>query len=190
MGYKRQLWTSGYEYRVVCPHCGTYLSYKDSQLGFRSWHPNGFVFCPGCNAVIKHNEYYAVNPDGTPVYKNMAEANMALRIGYQKAMGIALQQSTVAAPQGAPVPAQGASPVPQTAPVPAQGASPMPQVTPVPAQGASPVPQTAPAPVAPVADDKEAVLEAAEEFAVCSNCGAKYVEGKDRFCSNCGNKLQ
>ena len=162
MGYKRQLWTSGYEYRVVCPHCGTYLSYKDSQLGFRSWHPNGFVFCPGCNAVIKHNEYYAVNPDGTPVYKNMAEANMALRIGYQKAMGIALQQSTVAAPQGAPVPAQ----------------------------GASPVPQTAPAPVAPVADDKEAVSEAAEEFAVCSNCGAKYVEGKDRFCSNCGNKLQ
>ena len=164
MGYKRQLWTSGYEYRVVCPHCGTYLSYKDSQLGFRSWHPNGYVFCPGCNAVIKHNEYYAVNPDGTPVYKNMAEANMALRTGYQKAMGIALQQSTVAAPQGAPVPAQGASPVPQTAP--------------------------APAPVAPVADDKEAVLEAAEEFAVCSNCGAKYVEGKDRFCSNCGNKLQ
>ena len=69
MTYKRQLWTSGYEYRLRCPFCGTYVSYVDRQLGFRAWYPDGFVYCPKCRKPIRHSELFAVHPDGTPVYK-------------------------------------------------------------------------------------------------------------------------
>ena len=91
MSYKRQMWTSGYEYRARCPKCGTFLSYFDRDLQYRAWYANGFVYCPTCREPIRHNEMYAVNEDGTPVYKTQAEANQALVIGYNKALGSPVQ---------------------------------------------------------------------------------------------------
>ena len=113
MSYKRQLWTSGYEYRVRCPYCGTMMRYTDRQLGYRSWHPNGFIYCAGCRRPIKHSEFFAVHPDGTPVYKTVEEANAALITGYQRAFGIPVAH--VAAPvQTPPAPAaQNAPNVPE-----------------------------------------------------------------------------
>ena len=93
MSFKRQLWTSGYEYRVRCPQCGTYISYRDNQLQYRSWYPNGFIYCPRCNNPLRHHEAFAVNPDGTPVYKSIEEANQAIYTGYNRAMGITLPRT-------------------------------------------------------------------------------------------------
>lgn len=87
MSYKRQLWTSGYEYHIRCPYCGTNFKYSDKQLGYRSWYPNGFVYCTKCRKPLRHNEIYAVNPDGTPVYSSLEEANQAINIGYLRATG-------------------------------------------------------------------------------------------------------
>ena len=88
MTYKRQLWTSGYEYRVRCPYCGTHISYNDRQLGYRSWFPNGFVYCPGCRRPIRHNELFAVKPDGSPVFRTQEEANRSVYDGYNRALGL------------------------------------------------------------------------------------------------------
>ena len=102
--YKRQLWTSGYAYRVRCPYCGTVTEYRDNQLGYRSWYPNGFIYCSRCRKPIRHSEFFAVFPDGTPVYKTVAEAEAAITAGYYAAMG--MPQNNVAAPvQPAPAPA-------------------------------------------------------------------------------------
>ena len=86
--YKRQMWTSGYEYRTRCPQCGTFMSYTDRQLGYRSWYPNGFIYCSRCRKPIRHSEFFAVFPDGTPVYKTVAEAEAAVTAGYYAAMGM------------------------------------------------------------------------------------------------------
>ena len=110
--YKRQMWTSGYEYRVRCPRCGTYMSYTDRQLGYRSWFPNGFIYCAGCRQPIRHNEIFAVHPDGTPVYKTPAEADAAVVTGYNRALGV--PQANAAAPAAYAAPAQ-------SAPAPAEG---------------------------------------------------------------------
>ena len=88
MTYKRQLWTSGFEYRVRCPFCGTHISYTDRQLGFRPWYTDGFVYCPRCKHPIRHTELFAVHPDGTPVYRTEGEAQAAVREGYYKAFGV------------------------------------------------------------------------------------------------------
>ena len=109
MSYKRQLWTSGYEYRVRCPRCGTNMSYTDRQLGYRSWYPNGFIYCAACRTPIRHNEIFAVHPDGTPVYKTVAEANAAVVAGYHAALGI--PQPNVANPVYYAPAGQGAAPV-------------------------------------------------------------------------------
>lgn len=85
--YKRQLWSSGYEYHIRCPYCSTLSKYTDDQLEYRSWYPNGFVYCPKCRKPLQHNEIYAVNSDGTPVYFSQEEANNALRNGYLKVTG-------------------------------------------------------------------------------------------------------
>ncbi len=95
MTYKRQLWTSGYEYRARCPYCGVNLSYTDRQLGYRSWFPNGFVYCPGCRHPIRHNEMFAVHPDGSPVFRTQEEANQSIYDGYNRALGL---PATSAAP--------------------------------------------------------------------------------------------
>ena len=105
--YKRQMWTSGYEYRARCPHCGTQLSYTDRQLGYRSWYPNGFIYCSRCRKPIRHSEFFAVHPDGTPVYKTVAEAEAAVTAGYYAAMGM---PPPVAAAPVQPVPAPAAAP--------------------------------------------------------------------------------
>lgn len=93
MAFKRALWSSGYEYRATCPYCRTKFSYRDNQLDFRPWYPNGFVYCPRCRKPFRHNEIYAVNEDGTPVYKTQSEANSAVNVGYYGATGISPEQT-------------------------------------------------------------------------------------------------
>lgn len=87
MSYKRAVWTSGYTYRRNCEYCSTPIEYTDRQLGYRSWYPNGFIYCPSCKKPLRHNEIYAVNPDGSPVFKTPAEADASVRVGYYKATG-------------------------------------------------------------------------------------------------------
>ena len=99
MSYKRALWTSGYSYRIRCPYCGTNISYTDRDLGYRSWYPNGFVYCPTCRKPLRHNEIYAVDANGQPVFKTLEEANQAIHIGYMKAMGYPADQQTYAKPE-------------------------------------------------------------------------------------------
>lgn len=88
MAFKRALWTSGYNYQITCPYCRTMTVYNDRQLDFRPWFPDGFVYCPRCRKPLRHSEIYAIHPDGTPVYNNVAEANQSIRDGYYNACGI------------------------------------------------------------------------------------------------------
>ena len=102
MSYKRQLWSSGYEYHIRCPYCGTPSKYTDRDLGYRSWYPNGFIYCPHCRKPLRHNEIYAVHPDGTPVYRTQEEANQSVQNGYLQATGYpaAAMAPHTAAPAG------------------------------------------------------------------------------------------
>lgn len=68
MGYKRATWHSGLTYQQTCYHCRAVVRYTDYDLGFRAWYPDGFVYCPRCKGNLRHNELYAIHPDGTPVY--------------------------------------------------------------------------------------------------------------------------
>ena len=102
MAFKRALWTSGYAYRINCPYCGTAIEYRDRQLDYRPWYPNGFVYCPRCRKPLRHSEIYAVHPDGSPVYATVAEAEQAIRQGYYGSMAGAPPS---APPQSAPPPA-------------------------------------------------------------------------------------
>ena len=111
--YKRQLWTSGYAYRVRCPFCGTVTEYRDRQLGYRSWYPNGFIYCSGCRRPLRHNEFFAVKEDGTAVYATQMEADLALQNGYLNAVG-------APAPSAAP----GVEPPKAVTPAPAPAAEP------------------------------------------------------------------
>jgi len=88
MSYKRALWSSGLTYVTRCPNCGTSTRYTDRQLGFRAWFPNGFVYCGGCRRPLRHNEIFAVNPDGSPVYKTQEEAAQANTNGYLRSRGV------------------------------------------------------------------------------------------------------
>ena len=111
--YKRQMWTSGYTYRQACTTCGTVIEYTDNQLGYRSWYPNGFVYCPRCRKPVRHNEFFAVNPDGTPVYKTQMEADLAVRDGYFNAIGVPpYAAGPVNQPQGQGTPAPSVPAVP------------------------------------------------------------------------------
>ncbi len=95
MSYKRALWTSGYTYRMRCPYCGTEIIYTDRQLGYRSWYPNGFVYCPTCRKPQRHNEIFAVYPDGSPVYATKEAADLAIVEGYYRAIGAPVPNRTV-----------------------------------------------------------------------------------------------
>ena len=112
--YKRQMWTSGYTYRQACPYCGTVVEYTDNQLGYRSWFPNGFVYCPRCRKPLRHNEIYALKPDGTPVYSTQIEADVAIREGYYSTVGVPYAPGNLnqppAPPASAPSPAADGSP--------------------------------------------------------------------------------
>lgn len=93
MAFKRALWSSGYEYRATCPYCRTKFSYRDNQLDFRPWYPNGFVYCPKCRKPFRHNEIYAVDADGNPVYKTQGDAKAAINVGYYGATGMTPEQA-------------------------------------------------------------------------------------------------
>lgn len=108
--YKRQYWTSGYAYRIRCPQCGTVTEYRDNQLGYRAWYPNGFIYCSYCRMPLRHNEIYAINPDGSAVYSTQAEADLAITEGYMRACGI---------PPVAPAPGVVVTPPPAQAEAPA-----------------------------------------------------------------------
>ena len=69
MAFKRALWHSGLTYQQTCYHCRALVRYTDYQLDFRPWYPDGFVYCPRCKGPLRHNELYAINPDGSPVYE-------------------------------------------------------------------------------------------------------------------------
>ena len=68
MAFKRALWHSGLTYQQKCYHCQTLIRYTDYNLDFRPWYADGFVYCPRCNAPVRHNEYFAINEDGSPYY--------------------------------------------------------------------------------------------------------------------------
>jgi len=68
MAYKRALWHSGLTYQQTCYHCRRVVTYTDYNLNFRPWYPDGFVYCPNCKGPLRHNEMYAINGDGTPLY--------------------------------------------------------------------------------------------------------------------------
>ena len=128
--YKRQLWTSGYAYRVRCPYCGTVTEYRDNQLGYRSWYPNGFIYCSRCRKPLRHNEVFAVKPDGTAVYATQVEADLALQNGYLNAVGTpapsaapGVEPPKAVTVEPAPAPAVEPAPAPaaEPAPAPAEG---------------------------------------------------------------------
>ncbi|MBO7377055.1 MAG: zinc ribbon domain-containing protein [Clostridia bacterium] len=120
MAFKRALWTSGYTYRLRCPICGTAIEYTDRQLGFRAWYPNGFVYCPGCRKPQRHSEFFAVYPDGTPVYKTRAEADRAIVDGYYRSIGVQVPAGAydeeARAAAGTPTPAAGTAPAAEKCP--------------------------------------------------------------------------
>ncbi len=77
MAFKRALWHSGLTYQQTCYHCRTLVRYNDYSLDFRPWYPDGFVYCPKCRGPLRHNELYAINEDGSPVYPQGAPAQAA-----------------------------------------------------------------------------------------------------------------
>lgn len=97
MAFKRALWTSGLTYRITCPNCRTVTDYTDKQLDFRPWFPDGFIYCPRCKKPLRHNEIYAIDRGGEPVYDNLAEARQSIKDGYYSAIGVDPQ---AAAPSG------------------------------------------------------------------------------------------
>ena len=54
-------------YRVICNRCGAVIEYDFAGIdGQRAWFPNGYVMCPKCNAVMRHDAVKAtVHPDPT-----------------------------------------------------------------------------------------------------------------------------
>ena len=84
--YKRQQWHSGYAYIVHCPACGTSMTYRDTNLRYSAWHPDGYVLCPACNAVVAHSEFFAVDENGQHVYSSIEDARRALKDGYMRSL--------------------------------------------------------------------------------------------------------
>ena len=115
MSFKRATWTSGYTYVRRCEYCGTVINYTDRQLDYRPWYTNGFIYCPRCRKPLRHNEIFAVHPDGSPVFSTQAEADSFIRIGYYQSIGISCPpEQNGTPPQYAP-PEQNGTP-PQYAP--------------------------------------------------------------------------
>lgn len=59
--FKRADWKSGLTYRQTCQQCKTVITYTDDILDFRPWYADGFIYCPNCHDVLRHNEGYAIN---------------------------------------------------------------------------------------------------------------------------------
>ena len=77
MAFKRAIWHSGLTYQQTCYHCRAVVRYTDYQLDFRPWYPDGFVYCPRCKGPLRHNELYAINPDGSPHFYSQPVAQPA-----------------------------------------------------------------------------------------------------------------
>lgn len=191
MAFKRALWSSGYTYKMRCPACGTVNEYTDKALDFRAWYPNGFVYCATCRKPLRHNEIFAVDKDGNPVFKSQAEADASVDIGYMKSMGYpaGVQAAHTAANAAGPTAAASPAAAAPVAAAPVAAASVTAAAAPVP----EPV-ETAPLEAAPVetaaAPAASAEEEPKAETRFCTKCGRKYKKGIDHFCSGCGNKLE
>ena len=172
MSYKRALWTSGYKYRLRCPYCGTLIEYTDRQLGFRSWYPNGFIYCPGCRKPQRHNEIFAVHPDGTPVYATREEANRAIVDGFYRSRGIPVPPGAYAEAEAAAggTPPDGSAAAGTSAAAGAGGAA---------------------APASPAPEEKcpacGAGLPAGSRF--CPQCGAAVPADEKNVCAACGKEI-
>ena len=171
MSYKRAAWHSGLTYQVTCNHCRTIVRYDDYKLGFRPWYADGFVYCPNCNAPLRHNESNAINPDGSRYYTQPVNSlgqplNPVYNPGNPPQV-IDMQQNQ---------PVQPAQPAYQQ---PMQQ-----QPAPQPEQTTAPEQQTEPLQAA-----QEPVQTTEAEQDKCPNCGRPYNKGEDHFCGGCGTKL-
>lgn len=177
MSYKRALWHSGLTYQQTCTHCRTVLRYTDYSLGFRAWYPDGFVYCPKCNGPLRHNELYAINEDGTPMYPQSSAQQIYNQPPDQQQMP---QQPMNQQPMNQPPmnqPPMYQQPVNQ----------PFAQ-EPAPQQPVILDPVGAPQP--PVQQPEAVQTDAQIPVKYfCVNCGRSYTPGYDHFCSNCGTKL-
>ncbi|MBR5059631.1 MAG: hypothetical protein IKX06_02540 [Clostridia bacterium] len=168
MAFKRALWSSGYTYKMRCPYCGTNNQYTDKALDFRMWYPNGFILCARCRKPLRHNEIFAVDKDGNPVFNSQAEADASVETGYLNSVGYpAAAQNQHVAQNADVVNTPDAAQTVVQEPVPSEA-------------GAAPetAEETAP---------KDEGAEA--DYRFCNKCGRKYRKGIDLFCSGCGNKL-
>lgn len=195
MSYQRVLWHSGLTYRCVCPACRGYTIYTDYNLGFRSWFPDGFVYCSHCRRPVRHNENNAIKPDGSPYFpfpirtppppgyvaypiESLALQNPYPPQPYPQAAGYAPQP---------PAPPTGYAPQPPVQQPP--GYTPQPQTPP---PGYTPMPQTPPpgyTPMQPMQPYQQPMQQAPAATGTCPQCGMPYVEGDSLFCANCGRKL-
>ena len=77
MGYQRAQWRSGLLYRQICETCRGTVTYTDHCLDFRPWYADGFVDCPTCGTHLRHNERYAIDANGNPLYGPVQTAPQA-----------------------------------------------------------------------------------------------------------------
>ena len=73
MGYQRARWHSGLTYMQICEECKETVTYTDHALDYRPWYPDGYVDCPRCRTHLRHNEKYALGPDGKPQFTGEPE---------------------------------------------------------------------------------------------------------------------
>ncbi len=52
LGYRRADWKSVLIYRQTCEQCKVVVAYKDTNLGYRPWFADGFVYCPVCKNLL------------------------------------------------------------------------------------------------------------------------------------------
>lgn len=60
MIYERAKIKTGLTYEQICSRCKTKITYMDDILQFRSWLPNGFIYCPKCRKQLPHKEDYVI----------------------------------------------------------------------------------------------------------------------------------
>ena len=47
-------------FRMSCEYCCCVFEYQLSNLGYRAWYPNGFVYCPSCKRPLRHKLQYRI----------------------------------------------------------------------------------------------------------------------------------
>ena len=62
----------GYEeynptFRCRCEHCFFEFDYHTYDLGYRTWYPQGFVYCPRCQKPLRHKLEYEVLTNVQPI---------------------------------------------------------------------------------------------------------------------------